>query len=219
MRWMPVRDPWGLNERAFAWYYPRLMAVSERAGGAALRARAMGQASGRTLEIGAGNGYNLPHYSATVTELVVSEPSPHMLRHLEQRLTTDPPPVGNWDLVQTGAESLPFPDASFDTVTGGYVHCTIPDPAAAIAEIARVLEPGGRYLFIEHVRDKPGSVLGRVQDLIEPVHVYVAAGCHPNRRTEGLIRNSALSLDWIEHTKLPASSPSVRPIILGAARK
>jgi ubiquinone/menaquinone biosynthesis C-methylase UbiE len=54
--------------------------------------------------------------------------------------------------VQAGAETLPFPDASFDTVTGGYVHCTIPRPELAIAEIARVLKPGGRYLFIEHVR-------------------------------------------------------------------
>lgn len=210
-----MRDPWGLNERAFAWYYPRLMGVSERAGGADLRARVISRATGRTLEIGAGNGYNLPHYTSAVTELVVSEPSPHMLQHLERRLSSDPPPVGKWELAQTGAEVLPFPDASFDTVTGGYVHCTIPNPRRAIAEIARVLKPGGRYLFIEHVRG--GPVLGRVQDVIEPVHVYVAAGCHPNRRTERLLRDSALSVEELHRTTLPRSSPSVRPIILGSA--
>jgi SAM-dependent methyltransferase len=214
---MPVRDPWGLNERAFAWYYPKLMAVSERAGGAAMRARVVGQAVGRTLEIGAGNGYNLPHYTSAVTELVVTEPSPHMVQHLRKRLTTEPPPVGRWELVQTGAEQLPFPDASFDSVTAGYVHCTIPRPELAIAEIARVLKPGGRYLFIEHVRG--GSLLGRVQDVVEPVHVYVAAGCHPNRRTEDLLRNSELEVEELEHTTLPRSSPSVRPVILGSARK
>jgi ubiquinone/menaquinone biosynthesis C-methylase UbiE len=214
---MPVRDPWGLNERAFAWYYPRLMGISERAGGAALRARVIAQAVGRTLEIGAGNGYNLPHYTAAVTDLVVSEPSPHMVQLLEQRLTTDPPPVGRWELVQTGAEQLPFPDASFDTVTGGYVHCTIPHPEQAIAEIARVLKPGGRYLFIEHVRG--GPLLGRVQDVIEPLHVYVAAGCHPNRHTEQLLRSSELVVEQVEHASLPRSSPSVRPVILGTARK
>lgn len=213
------RDRWGLNERAFAWYYPRLMGVSERAGGAALRARVVGQARGRTLEIGAGNGYNLPHYTSAVTELVVTEPSPHMVELLRRRLTAEPPPVGRWELVRTGAEVLPFPDASFDTVTGGYVHCSIPRPALAIAEITRVLKPGGRYLFIEHVRARDGSLLGRLQDVIEPMHVYVAAGCHPNRRTEQLLRNSELSVEQLERTNLPRSSPSVRPVILGAARR
>ncbi|HJQ42214.1 MAG TPA: class I SAM-dependent methyltransferase [Jatrophihabitantaceae bacterium] len=216
---MLERDPWGLNQRAFAWYYPRLMGVSERAGGADLRARVIGQAVGRTLEIGAGNGYNLPHYTSAVTELVVTEPSPHMLELLRERLTADPPPVGAWELVQTGAEVLPFPDASFDTVTGGYVHCSIPRPELAIAEIARVLRPGGRYLFIEHVRARGGSLLGRFQDVIEPLHVYVAAGCHPNRRTEAMLDASALAVEEVEHTTLPMSFPSVRPVILGSARK
>jgi len=216
---MLERNPWGLNERAFAWYYPRLMAVSERAGGADLRARVLGSAVGRTLELGAGNGYNLPHYTSAVSDLVVTEPSPHMIALLRERLTTDPPPAGTWDLVQTGAEELPFADASFDTVTAGYVHCTIPRPERAIAEITRVLKPGGRYLFIEHVRARPGSLLARLQDVVEPLHVYVAAGCHPNRRTEHLLRNSALTVERLEHTTLPRSFPSVRPVILGSARK
>jgi ubiquinone/menaquinone biosynthesis C-methylase UbiE len=216
---MLERDPWGLNERAFAWYYPRLMAVSERAGGAALRSRAVGPAAGRTLEIGAGNGYNLAHYTSAVTSLVVTEPSPHMVRLLRARLDTDAPRVGSWEIVQTGAETLPFPDDSFDTVTAGYVHCTIARPELAVAEIARVLKPGGRYLFLEHVRDRSGSLLGRVQDLIEPVHVYVAAGCHPNRRTEDLLRRSELVVEEVEHTALPRAFPSVRPVILGSARK
>lgn len=216
---MLERDRWGLNERAFAWYYPRLMGLSERAGGAALRARALRQAVGRTLEIGAGNGYNLPHYTSAVSELVITEPSRYMVALLRKRLAADPPPVGEWEVVQTGAEELPFPDASFDTVTSGYVHCSIRAPERAVAEIARVLKPGGRYLFIEHVRARDGSLLGRVQDVIEPLHVYVAAGCHPNRRTENMLRDSELSVERVEHTTLPMSSPSVRPVILGSARK
>ncbi len=213
------RDPWGLNERFFAWYYPRLVGLSERAGGDALRARAVGGASGRTLEIGAGNGYNLPHYTAAVTELVLSEPSPHMRALLRQRLATEPPAVGSWDVVDTGAEELPFPDASFDTVTSGYVHCSIPDPGRALAEIKRVLRPGGRYLFLEHVRAPEGSVLGRVQDAVEPVHVYLAAGCHPNRRTDELLDRSGFVVERLEHDTMPRGMPTVRPVVLGAARK
>jgi SAM-dependent methyltransferase len=216
---MLERDPWGLNERAFAWYYPRLMRVSERAGGATLRARVIGRAAGRTLELGAGNGYNLPHYTSAVTDLVVTEPGGHMVELLRGRLASDPPPVGTWELVRAGAEALPFRDASFDTVTAGYVHCTIPQPELALAEISRVLRPGGRYLFIEHVRARAGSLLGRVQDVVEPVHVYVAAGCHPNRDTERLLRDSALHVEQVDHATLPMSFPTVRPVILGSARK
>jgi len=216
--WMLTRDRWGLNERLFAWYYPRLVGLSERAGGQALRAQVLEQAHGRTLEIGAGNGYNLPHYPAAVTELVITEPSPHMLRQLNNRLADNSAPA-SWTMVQAEAEALPFPDSTFDTVTAGYVHCTIPEPARAVAEIARVLKPGGQYLFVEHVRARDGSWLGRVQDVIEPLHVYLAAGCHPNRRTEEVLRRSELSVEWVEHTTLPAALPSVRPVLLGAARK
>jgi ubiquinone/menaquinone biosynthesis C-methylase UbiE len=211
--------PVALNERAFAWYYPRVMKISERAGGAALRARVIEKATGRTLEIGAGNGYNLPHYTAAVTELIVTEPSPFMLHQLRSRLAVVPMQVAGWRLLQAEAEVLPFADASFDTVTGGYIHCTIPSPERAIAEITRVLKPGGRYLFIEHVRARDGSLLARIQDAIEPVHVYLAAGCHPNRRTEQVLRRSALDVEWVEETTLPAAIPSVRPVVLGAARK
>lgn len=216
---MLTRDPWGLNERAFAWYYPRLVGLSERAGGAELRAGSIGHAQGRTLELGAGNGYNLPHYTPAVTELVISEPSPHMIELLRRRLATDPPAVGTCELVQTGAEQLPFPDEHFDTVTSAYVHCSIPQPQAAMAEIVRVLKPGGRYLFLEHVRAEDGSLLARLQDTIEPLHVYAAAGCHPNRRTEQLLRESELVVERLEHGAMPRSLPSVRPVILGSARK
>ena len=71
---------------------------------------------------------------------------------LRQRLAADAPPVGSWELVAAGAEQLPFGDDSFDTVVAVFVHCTVPDPPAALREIARVLRPGGRYLFLEHVR-------------------------------------------------------------------
>jgi ubiquinone/menaquinone biosynthesis C-methylase UbiE len=210
-------DGVGLNERLFARWYPLVAGVSERAGQDRTRRDLVGRASGRTLEVGAGNGYNLAHYRSGVTDLVVTEPSGPMLSHLRRRLGDAPPPVGSWTLVGTSAEDLPFPDASFDTVVATFVHCTIPRPAAALTEIGRVLRPGGRYLFLEHVRAAEGSVLGAFQDLVERPHRYVAVGCHPNRRTEAMIRTSGLRVERLVHGSQPRSFPSVRPTILGSA--
>jgi ubiquinone/menaquinone biosynthesis C-methylase UbiE len=212
-----MRDPRGLNERLFALWYPIVVERSERAGQRETRRELLARASGRTLEVGAGSGLNLPHYTAAVTELVVSEPSPHMLAHLRSELAAHAPPVGSWKLVQAGGEELPFEDSSFDTVVATYVLCTVPDPPRALAEIARVLKPQGRYLFLEHVHAGEGTLLGRVQDLVEVPHRYVAAGCYPNRRTERLLEQSPLRVERLEHGSQPKSSPTVRPTIIGSA--
>jgi ubiquinone/menaquinone biosynthesis C-methylase UbiE len=214
---VPVRDRLGLNERLFALWYPIVCQLAENAGQRKTRAALVAQASGRTLEIGAGSGLNLPHYTERVTELVVSEPSPHMLTHLRTRLESDPPPVGSWKLVQVGGEELPFADGSFDTVVATFVLCTIPDPGRALAEIARILKPGGRYLFLEHVHAGEGTTLGRFQDLVELPHRYIAAGCHPNRRTERLLAESPLRVERCERGAQPRAPATVRPTIIGSA--
>jgi SAM-dependent methyltransferase len=214
-----MRDRWDFSERLFAAYYPRLMQRSENAGQRQTRAELLAGAAGATLEIGAGSGANLPHYSERVTELVVSEPSPHMLEHLRRALDDDPPPVGSYRLVQAGAQELPFADASFDTVVCTFVLCSVPDPRRALSEVARVLAPGGRMLFLEHVHAGEGTALGRFQDVIELPHRYLAAGCHPNRRTASLIEQSPLELDSLHRGRQPKALPSVRPTIVGAARR
>ena len=206
-----------VRERLFARWYPIVAGWSERAGQGAMRARLLGSARGRTLELGAGSGYNLPYYTAAVTELVISEPSPFMREHLRQRLTDDPPPVGACELVDAGAEHLPFDDAEFDTVVSAYVHCTVPDPRAALREIARVLKPGGRYLFLEHVRSPDSRALALVQDVLERPHAWIAAGCHPNRRLEELLTASPLEVTELVRARMPRASPTVRPIIVGTA--
>ena len=213
-----MRMPFDLNERFFAFYYPYLIGLSERAGQAETRRDLLAQAHGRTVEIGAGNGYNLPHYTSAVDELVVTEPSPYMLEHLRARLDHDARPVGSWALEQTGAEQLPFADASVDTVVATFVHCTIPDPPRAIAEIARVLKPGGRYLFMEHVRAQ-GRLYGRVQDALEGPHRFIAAGCYPNRPTERWLAESPLTVESLVHEPMPRASFTVRPTIRGTAIK
>ena len=212
-----MRDPLGLNERFFAWYYPKVVGIAERAGQAQTRQELFSEAGGRTLEIGAGSGFNLPHYTDAVTELVVSDPSPHMRAHLRDLLESDPPPVGSWVLADADAEALPFEDESFDTVTGGFIMCSIGAPERALEEIARVLRPGGRYIFLEHVHAGEGTVLGRFQDLIEAPHRYIAAGCHPNRRTWELIERSPLQVERMGRGTQPKAPPSVKPTILGSA--
>jgi ubiquinone/menaquinone biosynthesis C-methylase UbiE len=127
-----------VGHRIFAAIYDRLFAASEDAGLRDMRAELLAGARGRTLEIGGGTGHNLPHYTEAVTELVVSEPSPPMRDHLRELLETDPPPVGSWKLADADAEQLPFEDSCFDTVTGGFILCSISHPEQALAEIARV---------------------------------------------------------------------------------
>jgi ubiquinone/menaquinone biosynthesis C-methylase UbiE len=140
-----------------------------------------------------------------------------MLAHLRAKLAENPPPVGSWKLVEVGGEQLPFEDGSFDTVVATFVMCTIPHPERALAEIARVLRPGGRYLFLEHVHAGDNTLLGRVQDMVEVPHRYIAAGCYPNRRTERVLEQSPLRLESLEHGSQPRSIPTVRPTILGSA--
>ena len=214
-----MRDPWGLNERLFALYFPPLLALAENAGQRETRRALVGRASGRTLELGAGAGVNLPHYTSAGDELVVSDPSPHMRAHLESELADHPPHAGSVRLIDCAGESIPFGDATFDTVVATYILCTTPEPERVLAEIHRVLAPGGRYLFLEHVHAGEGTLLGRFQDLVELPHRYIAAGCHPNRRTERLLRGSALEVLELQRGRQPRAPATVRPTILGVAAR
>jgi ubiquinone/menaquinone biosynthesis C-methylase UbiE len=198
-----------LSERLFAAYYPLIAARSERAGQARTRAELLAGAGGRVLEVGAGHGLNLPHYPDAVTELTLTDPSPWMARRARSDVA----------ITEAGLPSLPFADASFDTVVCTLVLCSVEDQAAALAEIARVLAPGGRLLFLEHVRAAEGTVLGRVQDLVERPHRLAAAGCRPNRRTEEALAASSLTIEWLVHGDQPSALPTVRPTIMGAARR
>jgi SAM-dependent methyltransferase len=119
-------------------------------------------------------------------------------------------------LVAAPAEALPFPDDTFDTAAATLVLCTIPDPVAAIDELARVLKPGGRLLFIEHVRAADPSN-ARWQDRLEKPWRFLADGCHCNRDTEANLRASLFKVEEIDHTKMPKAAPIVRPLIRGTA--
>ena len=202
-----------MGNPVFAALYDRISAANERAGFADRRAELLAGARGATLEVGAGTGLNLPNYPAAVTDLVLAEPDRHMARRLRARLADAGRPA---EVVEAPAERLPFEDGRFDTAVVTLVLCTVPDAARALEEIARVLKPGGRLLFLEHVRARQPR-LAVWQDRLERPWGWVAGGCHPNRDTVAALEASPLSVESADPGELPKAPPIVRPLVVGVA--
>jgi SAM-dependent methyltransferase len=203
---------WG---RGFAALYDRAFAATEEAGLRKMRADALSAAHGRTIDLGAGTGANLGLYPDAVTELVLAEPDPHMLKQLQVKVGESGVDA---EVLDAPAERLPFADASFDTAIFTLVLCTVPDPDRALAEAARVLKPGGKLLFLEHVRAEDAG-LARWQDRLEGPWRFIGDGCHCNRNTVAAIEASPLTVEQVEDGKLPKAPPIVRPLIWGRASR
>jgi ubiquinone/menaquinone biosynthesis C-methylase UbiE len=138
-----------LRASLFALTYDRQMAGTERAGLAEVRARLLAGAAGQVLEIGGGTGANLPYYGPAVAQLTITEPQPPMLRRLERKARQQAPAAR---LLRAPAEDLPFEDGTFDAVVATLVLCGVDDQPRALRELRRVLRPGARFLFLEHLR-------------------------------------------------------------------
>jgi ubiquinone/menaquinone biosynthesis C-methylase UbiE len=202
-----------LYGRIFARYYDRALARTEEAGLAARRGALLAGAAGRVLELGAGTGLNLAHYPAGLEQLVLTEPEAPMLERLRARAAALGMPT---TVVAAPAERLPFADRSFDTVVSTLTLCTVGDLAAALREVRRVLAPGGRLLFLEHVRaDDPR--LARRQDLVRPLWVRVGHGCQCNRATLAAIVAAPLDVQAVEHGELPRAPRFLEPLVVGTA--
>jgi ubiquinone/menaquinone biosynthesis C-methylase UbiE len=200
---------WG---RAFAALYDRGLRATEEGGLRQMRRELLAQASGRTVDLGAGTGVNLGLFPEAVSELVMVEPDPHMLKQLQAKVSGR----GGVEIVGASAQELPFADDSFGTAVFTLVLCTVPDPAAALREAARVLKPGGKLLFIEHVRADEAGLAGW-QDRFEKPWRFLADGCHCNRDTVAAIEASPLKLERVEQGGLPKAPPIVRPLVFGSA--
>jgi ubiquinone/menaquinone biosynthesis C-methylase UbiE len=199
-------------KRIGAHIYDPFLAFGERRGMSELRRSLLTEAHGRVLEIGAGTGLNVPFYSADIERLVLTEPEPAMARRLERRVARARVDA---EVVVTGAEALPFPDSSFDVVVSTLVLCTVPDPHAAVGELQRVLRPGGRLLFIEHLRaDDEG--LARWQERLAGAWEAFASGCRCDRRTLDLL-DGAFELDATTRSEWRGMPAIVRPLASGAA--
>jgi SAM-dependent methyltransferase len=211
-------DPHVSEHPIFARFYDRLMSSTEEAGLARMRGELLATASGRVLELGAGTGHNLEHYTDAVTEVVLTEPDPHMASRLQDRLADGGTAAGRPTVVVAPAEDLPFDDGSFDCVVATLVFCTVEDPARAVAEARRVLVEGGRLLYLEHVRSaSPRRAWW--QDRLERPWGFFAGGCHPNRATDQLLASAGFWIDSLERDKLPKAPRIVRPLIRGVARR
>ena len=201
-----------LRARFFATTYDRQMAKTEKAGLRAFREGLLAGAAGHVLEIGAGTGANLPCYGPAVESLTMTEPQPAMLRRLQHAVREHAPAA---KVLRAPAEDLPFDDDTFDVAVSTLVLCGVEDQPRALRELRRVLRPGGRLLFIEHVRsDDPGR--SRLQDRMNWLNRLVVC-CDCNRPTLGSIQAAGFTVTEVEHTALPKAPKFVSPAIVGTA--
>ena len=196
----------------YAVIYDRISGGSERAGISEERRGLLAQAAGSTIEIGAGTGRNLSHFPTAVSRLCLVEPDPDMRKRLHRRAAGR----DDVEITDARAEALPFPDASFDTAVVTFALCSVADLDTALAEIARVLRPGGRLLFLEHVRDTDPKI-ARKQD--HPAFLYSWIGCHPNRDTLTAISRAPFEVTTVRHGEVPKAPRVERPMIVGTAAR
>lgn len=159
-----------------------------------MRRRLLPAASGRVLEVGVGSGLNLPLYGSAVTSVLGIDPSNELLAKAAQAARTLPLKV---DLLACGAEDIPAPAGSFDTVVTTWTLCTIPEAEQALKEMRRLLKPDGHLLFVEHGYS-PEPRVAAWQDRLNPLWTRCAGGCNMNRPIDSLIRGAGFRIDRLE---------------------
>jgi ubiquinone/menaquinone biosynthesis C-methylase UbiE len=203
---------WG---RIFAAMYDHMIAATEKDGLGEHRQALVAQAAGDVLEIGGGTGANLPYYGEGVRTLTITEPEKPMAKRLERKIAED---GSDATFLRAPAEDLPFKDGSFDVAVSTLVLCTVDDQPRALRELHRVLRPGGKLLFIEHVRSDDPKV-ARLQDRFLPINVRIGHGCHCNRPTVDGLRKAGFDVTQLEHDELKHTPPFIRPLVVGVAER
>lgn len=178
-----------------------------------LRPKTIVLARGRTLELGVGTGLNFAFYGPEVTHLTGLEPDPANLSLARERAAAL---SCEWELVQGDAQSIPLPDATFDTVVATWTLCSIGDPARALREVRRVLVPGGQLVYLEHGRS-PHRAMRLAQRLADPCWQRVSRGCHLMREPHRLVADAGLAPERI--ITVSASPWSPFPMFAGLARR
>ena len=208
---MAVRHP------IFARVYQRIAPGADKAGGAEHRARMLEGLTGRVVEVGAGTGLNFGHYPARVEEVVAVEPEPYLRQVAADAAGAATVPI---TVVDGEANSIPLPDGSVDAGVASLVLCSVPDQAAALGELRRVIKPGGELRFYEHVAaDDPKHF--KLQQRVQVVWPWFSGGCNLTRRTEDAIRSAGFEIEECERFMFQpcALAKPVAPHILGRARR
>lgn len=187
-------------------HHSRLVTERKRALLAGLR--------GRVVEIGPGGGVNFPYYDASAVEWIGVEPNPFAHDRLLAEAARHRVKAA---LLQGTAESIPVPDASVDAVVSTLVLCSVTSQAAALAEIRRILRPGGRFVFVEHVAAPHGSLLRRLQRAVRSPWRLAGGGCEPDRETATAIGRAGFSRVHLDRFALPL--PVVSPHVAGVAER
>lgn len=202
----------------FARFYAKVLARNEPAELRAFREELLTGLSGRVVEVGAGSGANFPHYPPEVTEVVAVEPEPYLRE--QARAAADAAAV-RVTVLDGVADALPLEDASCDAAVACLVLCTVPDQASALAELRRVLKPGGELRFLEHVRGETPRMV-RAQRFVDRTFWPRAfGGCHTARDTVAAIAAAGFAIEH-ERDLRPRSMPSFLPIhpqAIGVARR
>ena len=167
------------------------------------RQRVIGAAEGRVLEIGVGSGRNLPFYRPPVREVLALEPAARLMTMARSAPRATGMPV---NFLEASAEAIPLDQHSVDTIVTTWTLCSIPQAAIALAEMRRVLRPGGKLLFAEHGL-APDAGVRWWQDRLTPVWRRIGGGCHLNRPIRSMIEGAGFRIDRIETGYIPGPKP------------
>ncbi len=200
------------GSRFTAALYDPFVWLGERLGMAARRRDLLAETRGAVLEIGAGTGLNLRHYPTGLDQLVLVEPGEPMADRIDLSRAPSGVPA---KVVRAPAEHLPFDDGTFDTVVSTLVLCTVSDPARAVAEVTRVLKPGGRLIFCEHVGAEQGWRRALQRRSARPWAAF-ADGCRCDRPTLTTIE-SRLRVESVERGSWRGMPAIVKPLVWGSA--
>ncbi|MEV6360817.1 class I SAM-dependent methyltransferase [Nocardia asteroides] len=179
-----------------------------------LRRRTCAGLHGAVLEVGFGSGNNVGFYPAAVERVAGVEPADVAWKIAAKRVAGSEVPIERAGL---DGQSLPFPDATFDTALSTFTLCTIPDVDAALAEIRRVLKPGGTLHFVEHGL-APDAAVRTWQHRLNPIQQRIAGGCNLDRDIPGLITGAGFETVELDRFYQPGAPKALAALSLGVAR-